>query len=144
VATSADIVSALSGWFEDISGLTVRTGVADSLEDTPLLEVYPEAWAPPEEVAGTRKTTFGAAVQPVTVTVHADLYAEDAKWASQRMEAVQKYADLLIAQLQTIKAHPILNEADVIRMTWRASRVGFQANDVNYAGVRFVVEVTYK
>jgi hypothetical protein len=117
--------------------------LTDGVQDTPLLQVYPESGF---QSAGssTDRYTFGGGGDPVRQTecvIHADYYARQRAHIGEDMKALVDGIDAMQNIFEAQDRKPYFGLAGIEAFAWRWDRVQFEYSGVLYMAARFVLTV---
>lgn len=115
--------------------------LTEGMQDTPALQVYFETHEGDSVNTTTHQSTFGGGVQQVTMTFHADVYANQRSNIGEDMSRLYTVVDQIIDILQAQKHKPYFGLAGIQAFHWSAQRVVFAYGQVDYVGTRFVITV---
>lgn len=115
--------------------------LTESVEDLPLLQVYPENGAQ-DPGGATDRTTFRGGVRQTEFTIHADYYAA-ARGTSigEEMGRLVNGIDAITDVLEGQDEKPYFGLVGIQAFSWRWDRVTFDYAGVAYVGARFAIVV---
>jgi hypothetical protein len=141
--TLAQIVDAVETTLSAAVGLArsqTYDEITSSLNDFPLLQVYPESWVC-DPSGGTERSTFGGHARQHEAVIHADLFAGEVVPFGERMGTlvgmIDALMDVLEAQMSTF-----FGVAGIRALHWSWQRAVIDYGDKKYLAARFVITVT--
>lgn len=117
--------------------------LSEGINDTPLLQVYPESWTQDAVHTGTDRTTFQGKVRQTEFVVNVDYYAQQRKHIGEDMAELVAGADALIAIFEAQDKKPYFGLMGIQAFHWIAQRVTFEYGDpaIKYVGYRVTLTV---
>lgn len=116
--------------------------LTEGINDTPLLQVYPES-GDQDPTGNTDRTTFKAAVRQTDFTINCDYYAQQRKHIGEDMAALVDGIDAMITifEAQDTKPYFGLDGIKAFHSSWQ--RVVFDYGDaqIRYMGARFTLTI---
>ena len=144
--TLAQICDAIEDTLDEVTTLKRSQSydeLTDGIQDTPLLQVYPESGFQ-SAASGTDRYTFGGSGNPVRqteFTIHADYYARQRAHIGEDMKALVEGIDAMQNVFEGQDQKPYFGLTGISAFSWRWDRVQFEYAGVQYMGARFVVIV---
>jgi len=144
--TLAQICDAIESTLDDATTVVRSESydeLSDGVQDTPLLQVYPENGL--QSAGGaTDRHTFGGGGDPARqteLTIHADYYARQRSHIGEDMAALVNGIDALQDVLEGQDQKPYFGLEGIRAFSWRWDRVVFEYAGVQYMGARFILTV---
>jgi len=114
--------------------------LTEGMNDTPTLQVYPEACENVAAESGTQFTTFQGGVIQSTIIVHVDYYARQRNHIDEDMATLVAGLDELHTAFEEAGCPPFGLEG-IRSFQWSWNRVIFAYASVEYMGARFVLRL---
>jgi hypothetical protein len=114
--------------------------LTEGINDTPLLQVYPEAGDQDPTTANDR-TTFTAGVRQTNITINCDYYAQQRKHLGEDMAALVDGIDAMTNLFEAQDTKPYFGLIGIKAFHWSWQRVIFDYGDpaIVYVGARFTL-----
>lgn len=129
------------------SALTLATGVkrveahdemSENVPVTPMLQVYPES-GETDTVGENDRAVFNAAIRRSQTVIHVDGFARQRSYLGADIAAAVALVDAVDAVLIAQKATPFFGLADIQGFRWNWQRQNWKVNEIDYAGVKFII-----
>jgi hypothetical protein len=116
--------------------------LTEGINDTPLLQVYPEA-GDQDPTGNTDRTTFKAGVRQTNLTINCDYYAQQRKHIGEDMAALVDGIDAMTDIFEAQDTKPYFNLEGIKAYHWSWQRVIFDYGDaqIRYIGARFTITI---
>ena len=116
--------------------------LTEGINDTPLLQVYPEA-GDQDPTTATDRTTFTAKVRQTNLTINCDYYAQQRKHIGEDMAALVDGIDAMTDIFEAQDTKPYFGLVGIKAFHWSWQRVIFNYGDlnINYVGARFTLTI---
>lgn len=116
--------------------------LTEGINDTPLLQVYPES-GDQDPTGNTDRTTFKAVVRQTNITVICDYYAQQRKHIGEDMAALVDGVDAMTNIFEAQDTKPYFGLDGIKAFHWSWSRVVFDYGDaaIKYIGARFTLTI---
>lgn len=116
--------------------------LTEGINDTPLLQVYPES-GDQDPTGNTDRTTFKAHVRQTNLTINCDYYAQQRKHIGEDMAALVDGIDAMTDIFEAQDTKPYFGLVGIQAFHWGWQRVIFNYGDpnINYVGARFTLTV---
>lgn len=116
--------------------------LTEGINDTPLLQVYPES-GDQDPTTATDRTTFRAGVRQTNLTINCDYYAQQRKHIGEDMAALVDGIDAMTAIFEAQDTKPYFSLVGIKAFHWSWQRIIFNYGDpnINYIGARFTLTI---
>lgn len=116
--------------------------LTEGINDTPLLQVYPES-GDQDPTDNTDRTTFKAGVRQTNILINCDYYAQQRKHIGEDMAALVDGIDAMTNIFEAQDAKPYFGLIGIKAFHWSWQRVVFNYGDpaINYVGARFTITI---
>lgn len=116
--------------------------LTEGINDTPLLQVYPEA-GDQDPTTNTDRTTFRAGVRQTSLTINCDYYAQQRKHIGEDMAVLVDGIDAMTTIFEAQDTKPYFGLDGIQAFHWGWQRVTFDYGDpaINYVGARFTLTI---
>jgi hypothetical protein len=114
--------------------------LTEGMNDTPTLQVYPEACEVVAAESGTHVTTFKGGTIQETHIIHVDYYARQRNHLGEDMETLVDGIDEIVTVLEDTVCPPFGLEG-IKSFQWSWSRVVWDYGGVMYLGARFILRL---
>jgi hypothetical protein len=113
--------------------------MTESIPDTPLIQVYFEAF---QSLDGevNKQTTFQGALQKTRLTIHVLVFSSKRAHIGQDFAAVTQKADEVVRVLQGQRKQPFFGLQGLKSFGWSAQRAIIEYGKDDFMGVRFILE----
>lgn len=143
--TLAQIIDAIEGALSTAPTLARSMSydeLTEGINDTPLLQVYPDA-GDQDPTGNTDRTTFKAGVRQTNFTINCDYYAQQRKHIGEDMAALVDGIDAMTTIFEAQDTKPYFNLDGIKAFHWSWQRVIFNYGDpnINYVGARFTLTI---
>lgn len=115
-------------------------GLTEGIGDVPMMQVYWNAGVC-DSPGETDRRTFGGRVRQAHVTYFVDVYARQRSHLSEDFAAQLELTEAVWNVLEDQQSPPFFDIDGCKALRWSAERTIFDYGQVQYAGVRFTVEV---
>jgi hypothetical protein len=141
LAAVLDAVESKLGAATGLSRSQAYDELTESIPDTPLLQVYPEAWEPDKSAAARTLKSQRAE----HVTVHADYYAHQRANIGEDMAVLVTGIQAIVVVLRAQDSpNELFGLEGILRFEWRGERATFNYGKADYVGMRFIIDVWTK
>lgn len=120
--------------------------IKETIPETPAVQVY---FQTKETVSpgGTDRLTLGgraaaSVIRQTQLVIHVDVYAKQRANIGDEMAKLEALVDVVDAVMELQTGTPYFGIQGVKAYSYRAERVTFEYNKVDYVGVRFFVTLT--
>jgi hypothetical protein len=112
--------------------------LGESIQDTPLLQVYPETLFG-NATGNTDRSSFRGGIRQTEVVIYADLYAQQRRHMGEDMKKLVNGVDAIVTVIQAQDTKPYFGLDGIKAFSWRGERVTFIYGDSQqpYVGMRF-------
>lgn len=116
--------------------------LTEGINDTPLLQVYPEA-GDQDPAGNADRTTFAAGVRQTNLTINCDYYAKTRNHIGEDMAALVNGIDAMSNIFEAQNTKPYFGLVGIKAYHWSWQRVIFEYGDsqIRYMGARFTVTI---
>lgn len=116
--------------------------LTEGINDTPLLQVYPEA-GDQDPSGNADRTSFQAGIRQTNLTINCDYYAQQRKHIGEDMAALVDGIDAMTNIFEAQDKKPYFALVGIKAFHWSWQRVVFNYGDpnINYVGARFTLTI---
>jgi len=116
--------------------------LTEGINDTPLLQVYPES-GEQDPAGNTDRTTFVAGVRQTVLMVNCDYYAQQRKHIGEDMAALVDGIDAMFNIFEAQDQKPYFGLSGIQAFHWTFQHVTFEYGDtsIKYVGARFTLTI---
>lgn len=114
--------------------------LTEGINDTPLLQVYPES-GDQDPAGNTDRTTFKAGVRQTNLTINCDYYAQQRKHIGEDMAALVDGIDAMTTIFEAQDTKPYFGLDGIKAFHWAWQHVTFEYGEasIKYVGARFTL-----
>ena len=139
--TIASICDAIESTLGAATGITRSQSydeLGESIQDVPLIQVYPEMLRG-NATGETDRSSFRGTIRQTEVVIITDLYARQRSHMGEDMKALVNEIDAIIDVIEAQDTKPYFSEDGIKAFNWRGERVTFVYGDnqLPFVGMRF-------